>query len=281
MSAKVDWFAFSFPVIPQGDQPDTFESAVRGLMALAAPEAYGHLLSAEWFPTEFGRAPYSEGWTIQNTNVTIWCNPALTHATFEATGTGCEYLRSVGVFDDILKVGADRATRIDVAVDIFADIQPDEFVGAGHSGRMKASATLKSESGTTCYVGSPKSERFARVYRYAPPHPRSDAMRVEMVHRRDHAKAMAALVVQHGVERAATDAATAYNWQHEAWELRNGQRVQIDDGVTDARDAAGTIRWLLKQAAPAFQRLVREGAIADPEGFLLRHFMTDPAQTPN
>lgn len=274
MDARVDWYSFSFPVVMRPDSPAVV-CAGDALIEILPAELVKYLASMEWQPLGHGRAPYDEGWEIPNTNVYLWVNHALPHATMEATGMGCQWLDSVGWLDRLIEKTHERCTRIDIAADFLTDVTPVEFVAAGVTGRMSARAHLRSDSGETVYVGSQKSDRFARVYRYNEPHPRADKLRVEMVHRKEYAKAVARLwdgPIKPAMDVVLKVANSGYDWQHALMGEKYAP-IKMQANVTDARSEAGTVRWLIKQAAPAFKRLVAEGAIKDPEAFFTKYFL--------
>ena len=273
MTTKIDWYSFSFEVPPMGPDWTPFEQAYAGLCVILSHVPLSTIDMQDWEPVGFGRAPYTEGWTVKGSHVTIWTNPLLNHATFEATGQGCDWLRNWAVMEEIIRDTAHRATRMDIAVDIQTDTTPEAFVAAGVTGRMQTRAHLVSASGETVYVGSQKSDRFARVYRYAPPHPRSDKLRIEHVFRKEHAKDMAARWTLAGAEACKSACFDAYRWGHTTWSETGTADPLQRRKVSDARSTAGTIRWLIQQAAPAFQRLAQEGALGDPEEFIRTHFL--------
>lgn len=273
MTTKIDWYSFSFETVPVAETDDILWKIGDGLDAILSPFTGSVLRQWLWEPIGHGRAPYTMGYTVKGSHVTIWTNPALNHATFEASGQGCDFLREHFILDEIVAHSAHRATRLDIAVDIQTDTTPAAFVAAGVTGRMQTRAHLQSASGETVYVGSQKSERFARVYRYAPPHPRADKLRVEHVYRKEHAKDMAARWSIAGAEACKSACFEGYKWGHATWSETGTADPLQRRNVSDARSASGTIRWLIQQAAPAFQRLAAEGAIKDPEEFLRQYFL--------
>ena len=137
---------------------------------------------------------------------------------------------------------------------------------------MRASGYQNSESGETCYVGSQKSDRYARVYRYNPPHPRADLLRIEHVFRRDYAKKVAAEVINSSVEAIAASAGLAFGWAHETWDVSQDQSVDISI-IHEKRATGKTVFWLIDSCASAFKRLCADGTIKDPEAFLREHFL--------
>lgn len=94
---------------------------------------------------------------------------------FQFTGSQCTALRDSGIspFDTMLLLsGYDlKATRIDYAVDIFENVNPDEL--HKHWLRGMVNTSIKSNpsryhetdgSGYTCYYGAKKSDKLIRVY---------------------------------------------------------------------------------------------------------------------
>jgi len=131
---------------------------------------------------------------------------------------------------------------------------------------------MNSDTGETCYIGSKQSERFARVYRYFPPHPRAHLLRVEMVFRRDYAKQVAATLVEHGVSSVAKSAGKVFGWAHPIWDVDSA--VEVDISVTSPEKNAGkTVSWLVRSVAPAIQRLIADGTIRDPDAFFRTYFL--------
>lgn len=273
-TVKVDWLSLTMPLVSswQGSE-ETSESAV---MLEAVEQFLDHEEIQEIFAgmnePRGGRTPYSHSWHFPETLVTLYANPKLDHILVEFSGQACERMRQVGLMDTLLEVAAKRATRIDVAVDIETGLKPVDFVAAGYSDRFKTTGLYNSQSGQTVYIGSQKSERFCRVYRYAPPHPRAKLLRVEYVMRREHAKVAAAAITARGIENVAQGLSEAYGWQADVILLEGVEAAEI---VVERPEKArkNAVRWLITQVAPAFQRLVREGNITDPETFLREHFL--------
>lgn len=243
----------------------------------AYQEAFGvttteQIFGGKWTPKPHGRAPYTDGWEKPDCGMTMWASPHLRHMTIEFSGQGCEWLESQGFMDIVLRRIAERVTRIDVATDILTGIAPSQFVGSGVSARFSGRGVYTSQTGETVYVGSQKSERFARVYRYAPPHPRSNLLRVEHVSRRDFAKVVARELVNSSIEVVASMLGKSFGWRDETWTLRNLETNTLSL-VRPERAGHNTARWLITSVAPAFKRLVKEGIIPDPEAFVQAYFL--------
>jgi hypothetical protein len=117
-----------------------------------------------------------------------------------------------------------------------------------------------------------KSEEYIRVYRYFPPHPRSELLRVEFVFRRDVARAVAQQIQLTGIESVAKWAADKKHLGAGEWEDIHPFTGEIPyPRGTKATNAS--LIWLLKQVAPKFKELCLNGTIPDPEAFLHEYFL--------
>lgn len=188
---------------------------------------------------------------------TIYWREGMAFTLFEFSGVGCSMLRKRKSLRDMIMLYADRVTRVDVATDIECSTTPDEFVQQRDQKRFKSGGYEKSESGTTYYVGSKKSDRFARVYRYNEPHPRAGRLRVEHVFRKAEAKQLAALMTASSLSSVVSAVGNTFGWKHEVWSgKRNDAKLkaaprEINQGATE--------RWLLTKVLPAIRRLIDEG----------------------
>jgi len=227
----------------------------------------------KWEKNERSRAPYMDAWKLGEGQATLFASPTLMHCCVEISGKGCELLISAGLLDLVLSAIHERVTRIDIASDIETNIRPTEFVSEVNHERMRASGYQNSDSGETCYVGSQKSDRYARVYRYNAPHPRAHLLRVEHVFRRDYAKKVAHEVLAGGVYAVADAAGKAFGWAHEVW-AKNSVNVVDLSIVAAERNEGKTVYWLVHAVAPAFRKLCESGTITDPKEFIARYFLS-------
>lgn len=271
MRSHVDWVTFTGNPIYEGG--DEFPRAVlNGVHALIGTELMDALLAGDSQQRERSRAPYTYAWGWDESDVTIFASPSLNHFTVEISGQGCERLIALNALQGVLERVQERVTRVDVATDIETPVMPLEFVSVRSHERMRSSGYQKSETGETCYVGSKKSDRYARVYRYVSPHPRSHLLRVECVFRRDTAKLVAGAISREGVRVVAESAREIYGFAHQCWEQISTN--EIDLSPVRAESGGGkTIHWLLHSVAPAFKRLVADGTIRDPQAFLAEFFI--------
>lgn len=273
MRTHIDWLSFTFTPQYIDASLEGYHTALEdGLVALFGAGLAVSAFGGKWMLRERSRAPYSDAWNVGTEAVVLFASPNLTHATVEVSGQGCELLIERGLLNEVLTACTDRVTRIDIACDIETDVKPTEFVAKTNHERMRSSGYQRSDTGETCYVGSQKSDRYARCYRYFPPHPRSHLLRIEHVFRRDQAKAVSRACLASGTSAVANAAGEAFGWNHVVWQP--GLAESADISVTQAeRKMGGTLFWLIKQCAPAFKRLCDDGTIKDPETFLRTYFL--------
>jgi len=261
----VDWLSFTIEIEPTEYEQALLDRAIASLKG-SAPRFTELMLSLERKPAP-SRRPYSVVWSYED--IRLFTGVKISHALIEVSGKGCQTLREMGLLDTLIAQVKARATRVDVAVDIL-DVSPDDIVNSGYSGRFRTHSRIESDTGVTHYVGSPKSERYARVYRYAAPHPRSRLCRIEIVHKKRYAKIMAAAIAEHGLSDAGLSALSSYQFQHKAVPISENDVLAT---VAIVKGSQQTLRWLLVQVAPAFKRLVKDGTISDPETFIKQHFL--------
>lgn len=279
MRTHVDWLTFTLTPRYKSTYPDrtTQEEIYQDAIEHAFIATFGVAITetvfgGAWDKKERSRAPYVDAWGLGERGITVYASPTLNHLCVEISGQGCEALISSEELDRVLVCVADRVTRIDVASDIKTATRPTEFVATINHERMRASGYQNSESGETCYVGSQKSDRYARVYRYNPPHPRADLLRIEHVFRRDYAKKVASELINASVEAIAASSGLAFGWAHETWDVAQDKGADISI-IHEKRATGKTVFWLIDSCASAFKRLCADGTIKDPEAFLREHFL--------
>ena len=273
-SYSIDWFSFSVPLpAPTGGGGEgSVSEVVFDRMYLEYGSAWCTNLLNGLVHTGHGRAPYKHHWRNDERGVSVFAGGDMPHFTIEVSGRGCRWLEHNELTDHFCHTFHDRMSRIDIAVDIGTDVRPKEFATTRTIGRAQTFADMTSPSGETCYVGSMHSERYARVYRYNNPHPRSHLLRVEHVFRRNHAKAVASAIVHEGLASVVAGCFATFGWQHPCADLDTAAASDLSV-MRPERNGGKTLYWLTKQVAPAFHRLVQEGVIDDPVQFLLQVFL--------
>jgi len=275
MRTHIDWLTFTFtPAWASVDTEDYAGALQYGMHDLLGAKCVETAFTGKWEPKEKSRAPYTHAWSLTDAGITLYASLNLNHACIEISGQGCERLIAQNTMSLVLQSCAERVTRIDIASDIQTVTTPTTFVSMVNHERMRASGYQKSETGETCYVGSQKSDRYARVYRYADPHPRSHLLRIEHVFRRDYAKQVAQKCVSNDLMEVAAAAGSAFGWNHPVWNVGDSSSVHLAS-VRPENGKGNTVYWLVNTAASAFKRLCANGTIPDPEKFIRDYFLSD------
>lgn len=273
----VDWYGFTVNV---GEHGKLVGSAIGNLNDCII-EQYGDESIAEIITCgdkwEFrsGRRPYKGGYASYETGRYVWAG-GHSHVLIEFTGQGCEYLRNNNMLSELMRVTARNATRLDVACDKVTDISPTEFVNAGYTSNVKSLNSRNTPDGKTVTIGSWKSDRFVNVYRYNPPHPRSDRLRVEFRLKRDYAKSGAAYAAYYGPAHVIGMLDNSYKFESKEWQaMKVNERLP---GAQKHKNKTSTLMWVINQVAPAVKRLIREGVIENPNEFFNEHFIPENKQ---
>lgn len=217
-----------------------------------------------------GRPPYSVSW--RHSGIRVYAGKPNT-VLIEIEGQGSQALGDKMMLR-ILSLMWQRVTRIDLAADMICNTEPETFVEYSEAKRIRARGTVVSDTGTTIYVGSKKSNRYMRVYRYSDPHPRSDTLRCELVYRGSYAQEVAQYVARKGVVAAIRAYGDTYGIKHPEWQPDIAD-VTPEWKPAIRRNQNGTIRWLIAQCAPAFRKCVQEGSIPDAQAFFEEHFLSE------
>lgn len=264
----IDWLSFSIEaktkdVRNSGAQLKVIHNA---LLLCLGEELLGAL---GWSEAEYGkgRAPHPYSLRVKGTGFTVFVAPQHDRILCELSGTTCRKLDEHRLMASILERTHRFMSRLDLAVDILTAADPDEFVADGYNGRFTSAGSYNSPSGKTEYIGSRKSDRYARVYRYNKPHDREQFLRVEMVMKRSYAKLYAQRLIQDGLKSAIFHAGVDFGWQSLLWDVPNAQASEVTLGRR-ARSDDKTLRWLEEAVVPAFLRLVRSGGLDEWEEWL-------------
>lgn len=165
------------------------------------------------------------------------------------TGQGCAQIPRIVQFIDFVQP---RIGRLDVCMDVETQERPKAFYDA-YKGNLSVEYQ-SSPTGETFYLGSKKSDKLLRIYRYNAPHERSALLRFEMQYRREFARAAAWHIVQSGLRPFAMSAIGEYP-------LPTEHILEAGEGrFFIARKSYGdTITWLERQVKPAIIKLVKSG----------------------
>lgn len=258
MFISIDWISFSFAmtVVQQTFSHRLWDRAGDALNE-QFPLFYERMLYGHEFTPRVGRAPYN-GMTQRDDNgVAVFANQRLEHGLVEIGGIGMDTLGGFEAELELLNSVQDRVTRLDVAVDIFTEVKPEEFCAFRTPGKFKAWSQAESQSGSTVYIGSRKSDRYARVYRYYEPHPRHQFLRVEHVLKAEQAKLAIAQLNEYGSERFIAMLGNTFGWNHEAWQTEENTGEALKAWRPERRQGK-TVAWIYSQVIPALLKLHRD-----------------------
>lgn len=266
--AHIDWLSFTFQAVPDvsggGEAP--WREAVNGMLA-ADPDLAEALGTIPDLGEGSGRAPFRASLRSSSAGVSLFFGHKTGLCLVEFSGQGCQWLRDQDKLFHALEMHHDRVTRIDIAHDWETDASPGDFAALRDEGRFKSLGDFQSASGHTVYVGSRTSERYARVYRYHPPHPRAHLLRLEVVVKKDAAKALAQYILAHGVYSAYLSLGEGFKWGHQLW--RDLPDVEAPKMIWRPRERGGsTLRWLYNQVTPAIRKTLEAGDVEGVKAWL-------------
>lgn len=204
------------------------------------------------------RAPYSYAKRSADASRTLYVHPLSNHFTLEISGTHCQKMAMD--MPEFLNAFWPSLSRLDIAVDMETGITPKEFDAAIHAPAIKTRSVMESSTGQTVYVGSRTSERFARIYRYFAPHPRSHLLRAEFQLKGDYAKAAGQAIADGtSIDSLAAGLGDNFGFKHPCWNERSTAPTKLS--VPSHAQSGQTVFWLTNTVAPLLKRLEREGRL--------------------
>lgn len=257
-ATRLDWLSFTVHVLPEDVRDDSIRTAKD--ITHRINQSFGAALRIDAPNIEQGRFPYR--FSSSGDGFRVFWSPQSTEVLVEVEGHGCERLEASGMMQQVVRLALDTLTRVDIATDILTETDPRDFVAVRSNQRHKSHETSVSSTGITCYIGSRHSDRFARVYRYAAPHPRADRLRVEMVYRGRQAVALARTWLEVGNEETAARAGNQYGWQHDDWTPHSEEKI---DAWRPDRKTHKKLLWFHNQIKPAVRRMLAEGLLSPDE----------------
>lgn len=272
---KIDWLSFTreFPFTNDGVRGRDFSLRclhIRDRLLDQFPAL--HAVTDVWIETQAQR-PYTHSLKCVNTGVQMHFAYYRNECLVTVSGEACSRLYDAQAMLQALTLAQHTATRLDLAYDVKTQVTPQEVLHAGISGRYKTVSELTSAKGDTVYIGSRTSDFFVRIYRYNSPHPRHELLRFEFEVKGENAQAIAQECVMSGIAPVMRGLAERYGFKHQqTLKWFEGKTVNVRT-VAHNRQAAKTELWLIKQAAPAFQRLVKDGVITDPAEWVQRYLL--------
>lgn len=262
MQSGLDWLSFTLDIVTEPTTALSADQMWRARLKREHPELYKFMVGeGHQFEYRTGRPPYRYGFQRDDNAVLVMVGSNTSTMLVELTGRFFTTLKRLEQIQNMLLPIADFVTRIDVAVDMETTARPAEFANTRKKAKTISLGFMSSPTGETVYLGSQKSDRFARIYRYEEPHPRAKLLRFEAVYRRGYAKSLAKTIL----EATAWDQVTVsvekpYGFQHEAWKPGSETPLKISLPHT-SREEDRTIVWLYNTVAPALCRMIQSGAL--------------------
>jgi len=266
--ALIDWLSFTVSgSVGEGEDNDACWALAWDAIRKTLGGYADLLVAGQDFTWANGRAPYLFSKSRTDGGVRVFFDRRRKEVLVEMSGTGCALARDDKALEHLALLVSNAVTRVDLTVDILCDVTPSAFVNAGFSKRFKSGGQQFSESGETVYVGSWKSNRFARVYRYNPPHPRSDCLRVEHVFRDESATAALYFLASSNLTGCLAACGQVFGWVHPVWSPDDlGEDTRLTSG-RDPKSDRDTVFWLYRSVVPALARLLLEDRVT------LEHFL--------
>lgn len=261
MYYSIDYYSFIIPVkeTRYGTVSETNRHNTWQFIRLLPPEHHHKFGEGNW-GVERGTGFYSVRLRHEATGTAVSFGDTNPHLFVELSGRACANFDAIDCLSLIIAATQDRCSRIDFAVDIETELDPEQFSAFRNGKAFKSNGTINSPSGKTVYLGSRKSERMARVYRYFDPHPRSHLLRVEAEYKGDAAKVAAKHLVQTSVRQACLDAHKPFGWLHTVWNSDGDEGLKIPyKGYSPSN--ASTVRWLYGDVITALRKAIEGGLV--------------------
>lgn len=260
-AVKLDWLSFTFPLSFEGKQD--YELTLPYVLSdwrKHVGEILHSVVGTGYWSHERPVGFYHHKARHEDSGIVLQWSPGNPFALCEISGRSVDVvLRSVPLLS-LAQAAGGRATRLDIAVDFETDITPEAFVASGYSERIKSKSSVDTETGSTRYVGSRSGGRFARVYRYAYPHPRAHLLRVEIETKGDFAKIICAQLCETSLTSIISAVNNSFAWKSPLW---------LDAGFEDSKlparfydhEGAETLRWLNTVVAASLLKAHQNGLI--------------------
>lgn len=261
MFVSIDWLSFTVEMeVSQMQMAFSIFDRVAQAMQAQFPLAKRAFVDGYTFTPRMGRAPYNAAMQRDDKGVMAFAHQRIANALFEVGGIGLDALGSLDAELAVMSEVQSRLTRVDIACDIFTETRPDEFAKQRGNEKFKAWSEAVSESGHTVYVGSKTSDRYARVYRYNPPHPRSQFLRVEHVLKAEQAKLAVQSIEVNGLEAFVAMLGNTFGWVHADWNP-NVDTAEAAAAWRPERRQGKTVAWMYSTVVPSLRKLIADGVI--------------------
>lgn len=275
MLPRVDWLSWTAQVGKSsiGLGP-TYTQRTLSQIIEASPDPVAALVAASDWIVRPGKNFYRHRLSRDGGGCDIFSSPDRPEALVELSGVGCAMIPDDTRMVEAISTVCATISRIDLAADFLDPLSPFTFAHARSNRRFRRISTEQSDTGESVYIGSWKSDKFARVYRYFPPHPRHKFLRIEHVYRRKQARQAATFVADHGIEDSLIAAGNYYGWNHPLWTDASTHDEELSAWQPE-RGSPNSVRWILTQVFPALRKMESAGVIESIDSFLDEHLRTE------
>jgi len=261
MYYSIDYYSFTIPVrAPFGDVGNETQKFVINSFVTLLDAEHRHKFDFGSWGIEQAKGFYSARLRHEVSGVALSFGTINAHVFVELSGRSCVNFDAIDQLLPLVSATHERCSRIDFAVDIETTTDPEEFSASRKGTAFKSNGTIVSPSGKTCYLGSRKSERMARIYRYNKPHPRAHLLRVEAEYKADAAKVAAKHLSETSVREACLDAHAPFGWTHTIWGDETGEGTKVPYKAYSPSNAS-TVRWLYGDVIAALRKAVETGLV--------------------
>jgi len=260
---KIDYVSISSPLLHVPPDPDIPFDPTPDLEASLALRALGVFTPTLHAPMTWrvgaGRSGHRRS-LYHPIGIVIFFGHPFNPPLIEIGGAGCDLINSTEELLSLVQRECDRITRLDLAADLTCPTSPSDFLSTGVSSRYVSTGRNNTGTGQTEYIGSSKSDRHAKIYRYAPPHPRSDALRVEVTLHRELAKSAAQELCSRSIADVYVSACQPFSFKSSQWGLPK-QATLPRLTMKSEPTSASRLRWLETKIKPSVLQAHKDGLI--------------------
>lgn len=256
----VDYISFTIPVADLLSQWETMDRLEMGNLFDDRTSDFIELLARQKNWREFrNKGRFNRGMRFDDIGCSVLWGDNADITLVQFSGAGCRFLRDNNLTEGVLHAWLDKITRIDIAMDFESSADPEDIARQLSNKRFKTDAHERSNTGVTWYVGSYKSDRFARVYRYADALERGNTVRIEYQFSDGAARHAAQGCIDKGVLVVAEELHNLYGWLHPDVVFDKGNAKF--QSLPRPKTRAGKELWLRKQVIPSLIKEAEGGNV--------------------
>jgi len=256
-SAHIDFYQYAL-FFTDFDWESAFALDHAKTVSVAARRSMGddlyHFLFSEVVGTRSGKEKRYKHMTEFESGAVIF-HGGQKHATVQLAGKACAHLSASieGGLSDLIARTCDTCSRIDIAVDFYNQQSVEEFTVGGNP-----SGFQRTKTGTTYYYGNRTSEKYVRIYRYNPPNPRADTIRIEVEYKKKAAKKMASSLLEDAAIKISGIVKREMRIKGMQHDMFDNEELRIKTSAGRTRKSSATLNWLGTQVKASIVRLITE-----------------------